>query len=293
VVDLSYSVTSSLDRALNVLSESMGQGRVVAGATDLFLKSLSPELVDVSSVPELLGINRDHGSLSIGAGVTHAEAAASPLIRLEAMALAEACRQVGSPQIRNIGTIGGNVVNAAPAADAAVALVALGARAVLIDLGKRQHHAAVEELYADYNLSTVDSSSEILLRFLLDLPARDEGSAFLRFAPRQALSLPLVNAAARVRLKGDAIESVRAVIAPVNPAPTRLYETEKMLLGSWPEDDTWRKVEYTAASEVEVRGSLLRCSAGYRQHLVGVLARRVLKKAVERAVKSRMGGDGS
>ncbi len=289
---MSYTIAAGLDQALKILHENKGNMRVIAGGTDLYLKKPLPELLDISSVPELLGICRDEGMLSIGAGVTHSEAAASAVIQSGAEALAEACRRVGSPQVRNMGTIGGNVVNAAPAADAAVALVALGAKAVLVSSSGSSREAFVEDLYAGYNLSTVDSSFEILLRFLIDPPARSEGSAFLRFAPRLALSLPLVNAAARVRLKGDSIESVRVVIAPVKPAPTRLIETEKLLLGSKPVEETWRKVEYTAASEVEVRGSLLRCSEEYRYHLVGVLARRVLKKALERAANGQIGGEG-
>lgn len=289
---MSYTVVSNLDQAVEALAKSAGKARVVAGATDLFLGNLPSELVDISTVPDLLGINRDPDCLSVGAGVTHAGAAASPVIRLKAEALAEACREVGSPQVRNISTLGGNVVNAAPAADAAVALVALGAKAVLLDLSGGHREVAVEDLYANYNLSVVDSSSEILLRFLLAPAVRGEGSAFLRFAPREALSLPLVNAAARVRLKGNTIEAIRAVIAPVSPAPTRLNETEKLLLGSKPGQDTWRRVEYTAAAEVDVRGSMLRCSAEYRHHLVGVLARRVIRKALERALDSKEGGDG-
>ncbi len=281
---MSYMVAASLEQALKILHEKGGNVQVIAGGTDLYLKKPLPDLVDVSSVPEILGICRDEGMLSIGAGVTHTEAAASAVIQSEAEALAEACRRVGSPQVRNMGTIGGNLVNAAPAADAAVALVALGAKALLVNHAGSSREAFVEDLYAGYNCSYVDGSSEILLRFLVEPCGQGMGSAFMRFAPREALSLPLVNSAAFVRLRENIIEEVRVVIAPVKPAPTRLVETEKLVLGCKPGEDIWRKVEYTAASEVEVRGSLLRCSEEYRYHLVGVLARRALKKAVERAL---------
>jgi len=290
---MSYMIAASLDQALKTLYEKRETARVIAGGTDLYLKKPLPDLVDISSVPEILGIYRDEGMLSVGAGVTHSKAAESAVIQSEAEALAEACRRVGSPQVRNMGTLGGNVVNAAPAADAAVALVALGAKALLVNHAGSRREVAVEDLYAGYNCSHVDGSSEILLRFLMEPCGQGKGSAFMRFAPREALSLPLVNSAATVRLRDNVIDEVRVVIAPVNPAPTRLTETEKLVLGSKPGEDTWRKVEYTAASEVEVRGSLLRCSEEYRYHLVGVLARRVLKKAVERALKNQKGGEGS
>ncbi len=290
---MSYSIAENLERALKILHKKGGRARVIAGGTDLFLKKPLPELVDISTVPEILGIYRDEDMLAIGAGVTHSEAAASDIIQFEAEALAEACRLVGSPQVRNMGTLGGNVVNAAPAADAAVALVALGAKAVLVNLEGFSREAAVENLYAGYNRSLVDGTSEILLRFLMAPAGEGRGSAFLRFAPREALSLPLVNSAACVRLRDNIIQEVRVVIAPVKPAPTRLIETEKLLLGKTPGPGTWHKVEFTAASETEVRGSLLRCSGEYRRHLVGILARRVLKKAVERALKNQNGGESS
>lgn len=283
---VSYTIASNLEQAIKVLKESDGKAQVIAGATDLFLNNLPSELVDVSTVPEILGIARGKDFLSIGAGVTHAEAAASAVIRSEAEALSEACRQIGSPQVRNMGTLGGNVINAAPAADAAVALVALGAKAVLTDLYGSSREAFLEDLYDGYNRSSVDSSAEILLRFLLKPAQRGEGSAFLRFAPRAALALPLVNAAARIRVEQGLIKEVRVVIAPAKPAPTRLLETEKFLLGAKPGSDLWQKVESSASSEIEVRGSMLRCSEEYRHHLVGVLARRVLQQAAARAMEA-------
>ncbi len=282
---MSYIIASTLEQAINNLKTSDGRAQVIAGATDLFLEEFPLELVDISSVPEILGISRSKGFLSIGAGVTHAETAASSVICSEAEALSEASLQVGSPQVRNMGTLGGNVISAAPAADAAVALVALVAKASLIDLDGSSREVFIEDLYTDYNRSSVDSKFEILLRFLIKPAQKGEGSAFLRFAPRAALALPLVNAAARVRLANDIIQEVRVVVAPSKPAPTRLLETEKLLHGAKPDLLTWQKIEYTASSEVEVRGSMLRCSEEYRRHLVGVLARRVLQRALVRARK--------
>ena len=281
---MSYAVVSDLAELLNALKEKRGEARVVAGATDLFLASFPTDLIDITGLAETTQLETTGELLSIGAAVTHAEAAGSPLIRAGASALAEACSGVGSPQIRNIGTVGGNVINAAPAADAAVALVALGARAVLTDLEGNVREEAVEKLYAGYNQSAVDSSAEVLLRLVFKPCGPNEGTAFLRFAVRKALSLPIVNAAARVTVENGILKEVRLVAAPLKPAPTRLLHTEKMLLGVEPGEKTTAMVETSASAEAEARGSLLRCSEQYRRHLVGVLAGRVISKAIERAL---------
>ena len=281
---MGYLIASNLEQALASMSDSKGNARVVAGATDLYLQKLPDQLIDITVIPETTKIEQIDGILTIGSTVTHTAAAGSPLVRSKATALAEACSLIGSPQLRNIGTVGGNVINAAPAADAAVALVALGANAVLINTAGEYREEKVEDLYKDHNLSLIDSSSEIMLRLIIETCVGDEGSAFVRFASRKALSLPLVNAAARVRIVEGRLKDILLVVAPVRPAPTRLLHTEEMLRGMSVSEETWRNAETSAAAEVDVRNSLLRCSAQYRRHLIGVLAGRALKKAAERAV---------
>ncbi|OPL11225.1 MAG: hypothetical protein AVO34_09030 [Firmicutes bacterium ML8_F2] len=279
---MSYFTAASLDEAMNMLREAEGKALIIAGATDLFLKGMPPQAVDIASLPELGMIMEENDFLTVGAAVTHAAAASSPLIMVKAAALAEACAAVGSPQVRNLGTIGGNLVNAAPAADAAVALSALGAKAVLCDIDGRQRVEELENLYAGYNQSRIDSSREIVLNLIFKTCQLNEGSAFARFASRRALSLPMVNVAARVRLENGVFTEVRLVAAPVKPAPTRLFKTEEALLGKELNEETRQIVEELASAEVKVRGSLLRCSADYRRHLIGVLAGRVLMAAARR-----------
>jgi CO/xanthine dehydrogenase FAD-binding subunit len=280
---MSYLIAGNLDQALTLLQAEDKDYRVIAGATDLFLQKLPENLVDINAVPELLIVGETENTLEIGAAVTHATVSHSPLIRRRATALAEASSQVGSPQIRNIGTIGGNVVNAAPAADAAVALVALGAKAIIINSSKTIREEPVESLYLDYNKTAIDSCNEIIIKFNIEVNAAESGSAFLRFAARQSLSLPMVNAAAWVMVENNRLIKVRLVLAPVKPAPTRLKETEKRLLNAPLTAETWSKAGEAAAEEVTVRGSLLRCSAQYRRHLVKVLAGRVIEEAVKAA----------
>ncbi len=286
---MSYLVAENLEQALTMLQEAGKGSRIIAGATDLFLQELPANLIDIHAVPEMLVISETEYSLEIGAAVTHTAASQSSLICAKATALAEASAQVGSPQIRNIGTIGGNVVNAAPAADAAVALVALGAKAVIINSKKIMREEPVENLYRHYNQSTIESGKEMIIKFMIENNAGILGSAFLRFAARQSLCLPMVNAAAWVNIENDCLREVRLVLAPVKPAPTRLKETEKRLIGAPLKAETWRLAGDAATEEVTVRGSLLRCSAQYRRHLVGVLAERVIAKAVKAACERKEG----
>ena len=127
-----YVMAKDAKEALNLLAGYEGRGRIIAGGTDLVLDLQSGKyqaecLVDITGIPRLAEMKLCGGALEVGAAVTHNQAAESPLIRRYAHALAKASHSVGSNQIRNCSTIGGNIVNGQPAADSAVALAALGA----------------------------------------------------------------------------------------------------------------------------------------------------------------------
>ena len=284
---MSYQLVTNLEQALSALKEGGEKSRIIAGGTDLFLEKLPENLLDISALAEALVIEERDSDLLIGAAVTHSWAAASPLLCKKAQALTEACAQVGSPQVRNIGTLGGNVINAAPAADAAVALAALGAQAELIDCSGNTRIVGLEELYAGFNCSAIDSCQELLLRFIIKSGGPRSGSAFTRLAARKALALPMANAATWLRVENNCLQEVRLVVAPVKPAPMRLFKTEALLAGKPLAAESWREAAQAAMKEVEVRGSLLRCSANYRRHLVGVLVERVLENAAGRALTGK------
>lgn len=284
---MSYLKALNIEQAVALLRGNPGRIRVVGGATDLFLQEMPQVALDITALPETTGLETAGDLFSLGAALTHSEVANSYPVRQKATALTEACASIGSPQIRNIGTLGGNVINAAPAADAAVALVALGAGAVMINLERETREEAVEDLYAGFNQTVIDSGSEIMLKLVIRPCAVNEGSSFERFASRKALALPMVNGAARVEVVDGFFRSVRLVLAPINPAPTRLLNVEGILQGAPVTEETYKKIETEAAAEVEVRTSLLRCTAQYRSHLIGVLAARVVRKAADRALERK------
>lgn len=284
---MSYIKVKTLKEAQTLLNEMAPQVQVIAGGTDLFLQEMPQHLIDISALAELNEITEKDGLLEVGAAVTHSMAAASGLLLVKATALSEACLQVGSPQVRNVGTLGGNVINAAPAADAAVALSALGAEALLTDRFGNMRVATLDQLYSGFNCSAVDCSSDILVKFAFLSCGAGEGSAFTRFAARKALALPMANTAARIKIEDGVITRVALVAAPVKPAPTRFAQTEALLTGLPAIEETWLKAEKYASEEAEVRGSLLRCSADYRRHLIGVLVTRALRSAAERALAGK------
>lgn len=279
-----YSLPSTIDEALSLLNSSNGNARIIAGGTDLMLDLESGKvnagcLVDISNIGELKKIELEGDTISIGAGVTHSEVARSALVREKAPLLASACRAVGSLQIRNTGTVAGNVVNAQPAADAAVALVALGARAEIAGPDGVKS-VPVEELYAGVGKSKVDSTREMLTRITFPALAQNQGSAFVRLAQRKALALPMLNVAVVISVSGNIFEWARIVMAPVGPGPVRAARAEEMLAGAKIDAEMIKKAAQAAGEQANPRSSALRGSREYRLAVLEVLVRRALEKAV-------------
>ena len=170
-----YLCPVTVDETLHLLADRDGQARVIAGGTDLVLQLRRGErrarcLVDISHIYALRATTETDGLITIGAAVTHTELSASPLIREHAPVLAQAAAEIGSPEIRNVGTVGGNVVNAQPAADTALALAALGAEAEIVSVDGARW-VALAELYAGPGLSCVDSNAELVRAFRFLSPA--------------------------------------------------------------------------------------------------------------------------
>lgn len=282
-----YLLPSSVEEAIALLKNSDGQARIIAGGTDLLLdiqdekvKALS--LVDISRISELKKIEVTDGVISIGAAVTHNQAAKSELIKEKASALAAAARSVGSLQIRNSGTVVGNVVNAQPAADTAVALVALGAAAE-ISSPAGVETVPVEKMYAGVGKSTVNSTEQLVTAIKFPAALKNQGSSFVRLSQRKALALPMLNVAAMVSLAGDKFEWVRIAMAPVGPGPVRATRAEEMLKGAAVSEEAINKAAQAAAEQANPRSSTIRGSREYRLAVLPVLVQRALKAAVAQA----------
>jgi len=282
-----YLFPGSVEEALEMLEAHGGEARIIAGGTDLVLQSQrggcpAKVMVDITRIPGLDHIEERDGLIYIGAQVTHGQVAASPLIRSQGGGLAEACGSVGGAQIRNVGTLVGNVVNALPAADGAIALFALDAEAEVAERGGRRW-TPIATLYAGVGLCTLDPCAAMITQLRFRALGKGEAGAFERLAKRRALVLPILNAAATVRLDGDRVEKVRIAIGPVAPTPFVAAEAAETLVGQTPDEERIARAAQLAAQAAQPRDSLLRGSAEYRKAVVEVLVRRALWRAVEAA----------
>ena len=278
-----YLFPETLNQALDLLAQYQGDARLIAGGTDLVLQSKhgrcpSHVMVDISRIPGLNDVEERGGYLQVGAMVTHGQISCSPLIRSKATVLADACAQVGGPQIRNMATLVGNVVNALPAADGAVALFALNAEAQVVDCDG-QRWIPIADLYEGVGLCTIDSCDEMVtaLRFL-PLESHQRG-AFQRLATRRSLALPIINTAVVVGIEDGHFSAARIAVGPVAPTPFRAARAESGLLGRVVTAEVIGRAAEVVAADSRPRDSYVRGSKGYRSAMVAVLVRRALSQA--------------
>ncbi len=275
----------SLQEAL-ALKRTLGvRGVPVAGGTDLIVgvrkgRPAPPEMIDLSRVPGLDGIEHVGDQLRIGAMVTHS--------RLEAMdlgALAAACETVGGPQIRNLGTIGGQLGTASPAGDVSVALIALDATVELESVDGRRTMPLCDFFVGPGR--TVARPDELLLSVTVPLNRR---SAFYKIGKREAVAISLLMAAVSVDDKGQ----VAIGVGCAAPVPLRAREAEASL-----RTHGWSAESIDAAAALvsaEVRPiSDHRGSADYRRAMAGVVVRRLLTQLWRDGVEgtSRIGAEGA
>ena len=285
-----YLVPHHIEECLDMLSGWEGRGRLVAGGTDLvsnleYGKAHAETLIDISSMEDLMGFEIQDHELVIRAGTTHGQISADLRIRQLWPALAKACGSVGSPQIRNVATLAGNVVNAQPAADSAVALVALGAQAEILSPGARRLEP-IENLYQGLGQSTIDSSREILVTLRVPVPGEGEVNVYGRISPRNSLCLPIVNAALSLKTMAGKVLSGRIAMGPVSDRPFRPSRAEAALQGLALHDrQALSEVGRIAGEEANPRDSCLRGCSDYRRQLLRVLIRTLLEDAVSRAAK--------
>ncbi|MDO9535784.1 MAG: FAD binding domain-containing protein [Bacillota bacterium] len=283
-----YYKAESVQEAMAMLGEFGDKGKIVAGGTDLLVgiqhgKYAAPEaLVDISFIDELSQLNAQNGDgLSIGATVTHGAVCKAPNIFEKFPALVEACSQLGSPQVRNLATVGGNICNAAPSAETAPALVVLKAMARIAGpSGERQ--IELNEFFLGPSRTDI-KQGEMLVNLQLSEPAQGSGNAYFRLSPRNALDIAIVNVAAYVKLNKDyAFEDVCICMGAVAPTPLRASIAEKAMFGETFSEKLIREAGQLAKTH-SVPITDVRASAEYRKEMVAVLTERALTKAYERA----------
>lgn len=282
-----YLFPRTIAEALEALQAYQGRARIIAGGTDLVLQAErgqcdSTVMVDITRIPGLGFLEERDGFIWIGPQVTHAQVAASPLVREKAGLLAKACGCVGGPQIRRVGTLVGNVVNAMPAADGAVALFALDAELEVQDTSGRRF-LPIAEMYAGVGRCTLDPCVQMVTAVRFRPLPSDAGWSFQRLAQRRALILPMLNCAVVARVAEGRFVEARIAIGPVAETPLRAAAAEAALCGAPVGPETIRKAAGLAQEAAHPRDSAIRGSAEYRKEMVAVLVRRGLEEAAAMA----------
>lgn len=284
-----YLTPRTLDEAIS-LHESHGErAKYIAGGTDVLIKlkegKLFPEYL--ISLKHILAqdrpfFNQETGELYIGAFVTHRMIETSPLIRADYPILHDAVKNIGSVQIRNVATIGGNLVNAVPSADGAIPLIALDAKAHIYGAkGERSLDLARFFLGpGQCDLARAEILTEIIIPPLLPRT----GSAYMKHGRREAMELPMLGVGVLLSLAQDGRKCVKARIClgVAAPTPMRAIAAERYLQGLVIDEESLAEAGKMAAEESRVRDSI-RGVAWYRREMVAVLVKRMGQLALERA----------
>jgi len=284
-----YLQPGSLNEALEMLDQYRGRARVIAGGTDLIVRLRRREeevgvLVDVTGIPGMDGIELKEDRIEVGGLVTHAQAADSDLIRHRAGPLAQGCASMGSPQIRNVATVAGNLISGQPAADASIPLLALEAEVTIVSpAGERV--VPLGDFFLGPGVTALDSTREIMTKISCPALGPRAGGAFLRLAKRKALTLPMLVCAVVVKVDpgGKVIEQAAIAAGPVAPVPFRERTLEAQLAGAPATRETVEGAAESLSASCSPRDSLLRGSCDYRQEMIKVLVRRGLIKALAQA----------
>ena len=275
----------SVDEALRVLSDRGSDAKLLAGGTDLLpqMKNglLKPGcVIDLSGVASARALQADARGLRIGAAVAARTLERDATARATYTSLAESGALVGSVQIRNLATLGGNLCNAAPSADMAPPLLALDAEAVIVG-PKGERRVPFADFFVDVR-RTVLAPDEILLEIFVPAPGPRSGGNYLRHTPRRELDIAVVGVASQLTLSNGVCSKARIALAAVAPVPLRARAAEQALEGKPVTDEA---IERAAELAVGVAKPISdqRGSADYRRHLVRVLTRRTLRTALARA----------
>lgn len=277
--------------ACRLLAEFGTKARALAGGTDLLVnmkrKILSPaHLVSLSRIDALKHIRKAGACYRIGACVTVAELAESASIRKDLHALVRGAENLGTPLIRNLATIGGNLGSARPAADLPPPLTAYDARVILKNTaGERA--VPLDRFFLGPGLTEI-RPDEILTHIEVDIPPAGTGAGYRNLGVRKAQDCNLVNVAAAVSLADDGktLKTARIVMGCVGPTPLRATSAEALLIGKKADKALFAEAGRAAAGDSRPIDDF-RGSADYKRAMAGVLTQRALSMALDEAAARR------
>ncbi len=290
---LTYHEPESLKDAFALLEGHGETAKLLAGGTDLIIEikqeTKTPDhLISLRCIPELQDIDYSNGELCIGAMVTHRMIEQSKLIREKFSLLADAVDNLGSVQVRNVATIGGNICNGAPSADTAAPVVALGAKLVL-DGPAGELQVNVEEFFQGPG-KTALAAGEILRAIRIPTLPQGAGSCYIKHSRRKAMDLPLLGIAVIIVPDDNMVcQEARIALSLAGPIPFRAKKAEAFVTGKPLSREIWEQAAQIAVSESNPRTSF-RTTADYRKKMICALIPRAAETALRRVNKAWMKG---
>jgi carbon-monoxide dehydrogenase medium subunit len=290
-----YILASSLDEAVQLLADEGESARIIAGGTDLILEIERgvrrgiTTIIDITRIPGLEDIREDpDGMIHIAPRATHNHFVNSSLIRGTAYALLQACGEVGSPQMRNRGTVAGNLVTASPANDTISPLMAFGAQLVL--RSKRGERVVpLAEFYTGVR-KTVMEPDEIITDIFFKAPTPEQQSYFIKTALRRAQAISVINFSVLLTFKDGVVSDPSITLGAAAPTIIHAENAEAYLSG--------KKLDVTVIAEAAQRIaqaaipiSDVRGSSDYRAYMMGVIAKRALTAIHEGVDKDQIPTD--
>ncbi len=284
MIPFEYFSPQNIHEALSLLKRNREKAKLLAGGTDLLVQMKKNDIqphyvIDLKRIPGLVGIQGDHnGGLRIGAMTTISEIESSGIVKERFPILSEVAKIIGSVQIRNRGTIGGNVCRAAPSADFVPILIAAGAK-LKIAGQHDERTVSLEDFFVGPG-KTLLRYDEILREIGVPRPSGKWGSVYLRHTPRQTMDLAVVGVAVLIALDDmdNTCRDVKIALASVGPTPIRAKEAEKRLLGKTVTESVIEESAKVAAKEIRPISDAYG-PAWYKKDIAVVLVRRAIAQA--------------
>ena len=278
-----YLEPTSIEEAISILSEYGNKAKIIAGGTDLLVqirsKTIRPEyLVDISRIPKL-DYKEENDGLRIGALTTIRALEKSAELHQRYPVISQAAGQLGSVAVRNMGTLGGNLCNAAPSAETAPALIGLSARAKIV--GPDGERVVPLENFFVGPGETVLKKGELLVEIQVPPMPPDTKAVYLKHAIRGSIDLAIVGVAAIVTLEpgSNVCKDIKLVLGAVAPTPMRAHQAEEIIKGKKIDDALIDKCAQVASDESRPITDV-RASDWYRKEMVKVFTRRAIKGAI-------------
>ena len=283
-----YYAPDTVTAALDILQRYEGRARVIGGGTDLLVETRRglrrpiEAIVDATRIKGLDTIVEEGDHIVIGCGVTHTTIVSDPRVTRYGRCLSESCGVIGGPQVRNTGTLAGNVAHALPAGDGTIGLMALGGE---VEVSGRDgaRWMPAKDTFKGPGRSVIDRHHEILTRLRFRRQSNNEGSAFHRVMRPQGLCLPIISMATRLRMDGDTIAAAGISMGPVGPVPWFAEPAAAALIGQPPSEALFSEATRIALEHVSLRTSKYRATEEYRESMIRTWLPIILANAVRRA----------